>query len=424
MPHARAAAVRRKPRSSHHITMRNGPRCCNGRQEIDTDSARLKSAAWNGRLERRSPVPVRLDRGRLHLLSREPGSEIGCLPAACGTPSSKGHLHPVRLTATATLTSAGLCQMTCSRQPSNRPQGGPIRVCGGIATHRPRPRSVRPPQDHLPPAGGHSAVLARRSRHPCNLRGSRRRLRCGKPGRAQRTGWSQPGRIASKAASSCTPLVLARWVIDLVQAGFSGAMPEGAEAERRDGAVHAGWEGGVRRRHVDGALCDQGCRHLVGVGACRGSRGQGCTGRVAGDRDYQGTAVAVGFAGGAREPLGQPRHGCPCPRRPQERSCERGGDLHRARPPPEPAEAHVDAVQLWEGFRQSKVLRSADRQSRAAHTGVAEGGYTLAGALVDQTGGSPGARAAVSERVLGRRAGQRGARAPRGQSESVAQVLR
>ena len=86
------------------------------------------------------------------------------------------------------VTSAGFCQMTCSRQPSNRPQGGPIRVCGGIATHRPRPRSVRPPQDHLPPAGGHSAVLARRSRHPCNLRGSRRRLRCGKPGRAQRTG--------------------------------------------------------------------------------------------------------------------------------------------------------------------------------------------------------------------------------------------
>ena len=154
----------------------------------NADSARLKSAAWNGRLERRSLVPVRLDRGRLHLLSREPGSEIGCLPPACGTPSSKGHLHPVRLTATATLTSAGLCQMTCSRQPSNRPQGGPIRVCGGIATHRPRPRSVRPPRDHLPPAGGHSAVLARRSRHPCNLRGSRRRLRCGKPGRAQRNG--------------------------------------------------------------------------------------------------------------------------------------------------------------------------------------------------------------------------------------------
>ena len=66
------------------------------------DSARLKSAAWNGRLERRSPVPVRLDRGRLHLLSREPGSEIGCLPPACGAPSSEGHLHPVRLTATAT----------------------------------------------------------------------------------------------------------------------------------------------------------------------------------------------------------------------------------------------------------------------------------------------------------------------------------
>jgi hypothetical protein len=152
------------------------------------DSARLKSAAWNGRQKRRSPVPVRLDRGRLHLLSREPGSEIGCLPPACGAPSSEGHLHPVRLTATATLTSAGLCQMTCSRQPSNRPQGGPIRVCGGIATHRPRPRSVRPPQDHLPPAGGHSAVLARRSGHPCNLRGSRRRLRCGKPGRAQRNG--------------------------------------------------------------------------------------------------------------------------------------------------------------------------------------------------------------------------------------------
>ena len=227
--------------------------------------------------------------------------------------------------------------------------------------------------------------------------------------------------IASSAASSCAPLVLARWVIDLVQAGFSGAMPESVEAERGDGAVHAGWEGGVRRRHVDGAPCDQGCRHLVGVGACQGGRGQGCTGRVAGDRDYQGTAVAVGFAGGAREPLGQPRHGCPCPRRPQERSCERGGDLYRARPPPEPAEAHVDAVQFWEGFRQSEVLRSADSQSRAAHTGVAEGADTLAGALVDQTGGSPGARAAVGERVLGRRAGQRGARAPRGQGESVAQ---
>src|SRR5947207_15823275 len=89
-------------------------------------------------------------------------------------------------------------------------------------------------------------------------------------------GWLQPGsamaaRIASKAASSCAPLVLARWVIDLVQAGFSGAMPEGVEAERGDGAVHAGWEGGVRRRHVDGAPCDQGCRHLGGVGACQGS---------------------------------------------------------------------------------------------------------------------------------------------------------
>ena len=164
------------------------------------DSARLKSAAWNGRLERRWPVPVRLGRGRLHLLSREPGSEIGCLPPACGAPSSEGQLHPVRLTAAATLTSAGLCQMRCSRQPSNRPQGGPIRVCGGIATHRPRPRSVRPPQDHLPLAGGHSAVLARRSRHPCNLRGSRRRLRCGNPrpraanrdGRSQAAPW-RPG---------------------------------------------------------------------------------------------------------------------------------------------------------------------------------------------------------------------------------------
>jgi hypothetical protein len=66
------------------------------------DSARLKSAAWNGHLERRSPVPVRRDRGRLHLLSREPGSEIGCLPPACGAPSPEGQLHPVRLTATAT----------------------------------------------------------------------------------------------------------------------------------------------------------------------------------------------------------------------------------------------------------------------------------------------------------------------------------
>ena len=166
----------------------------------NADSARLKPAAWNGRLERRWPVPVRLGRGRLHLLSREPGSEIGCLPPACGAPSSEGQLRPVRLTAAATLTSAGLCQMRCSRQPSNRPQGGPIRVCGGIATHRPRPRSVRPPQDHLPPAGGHSAVLARRSRHPCNLRGSRRRLRCGKPrpraanrdGRSQAAPW-RPG---------------------------------------------------------------------------------------------------------------------------------------------------------------------------------------------------------------------------------------
>ncbi len=98
------------------------------------------------------------------------------------------------------VTSAGLCQMRCSRQPSNPPQGGPIRVCGGIATHRPRPRSVRPPQDHLPLAGGHSAVLARRSRHPCNLRGSRRRLRCGNPrpraanrdGRSQAAPW-RPG---------------------------------------------------------------------------------------------------------------------------------------------------------------------------------------------------------------------------------------
>ena len=62
------------------------------------------------------------------------------------------------------------------------------------------------------------------------------------------------------------------------------------------------------------------------------------------------------------------------------------GRVHR----PEPAEAHVNAVQLWEGFRQSKVLRSADRQSRAAHTGVAEGAYTLAGALVDQTDGALG----------------------------------
>ena len=44
----------------------------------------------------------------------------------------EGQLHPVRLTAAATLTSAGLCQMRCSRQPSNRPQGGPIRVCGGM----------------------------------------------------------------------------------------------------------------------------------------------------------------------------------------------------------------------------------------------------------------------------------------------------
>ena len=121
---------------------------------LPADSARLKPAAWNGRLERRWPVPVRLGRGRLHLLSREPGSEIGCLPPACGAPSSEGQLHPVRLTAAATLTSAGLCQMRCSRQPSNRPQGGPIRVCGGIATHRPRPRSVRPPQDHLPPLVG------------------------------------------------------------------------------------------------------------------------------------------------------------------------------------------------------------------------------------------------------------------------------
>jgi hypothetical protein len=51
------------------------------------DSARLKSAAWNGRLEHRSPVPVRLDRGRLHSLSREPGREIGCLRPACGAPS-------------------------------------------------------------------------------------------------------------------------------------------------------------------------------------------------------------------------------------------------------------------------------------------------------------------------------------------------
>ena len=64
------------------------------------------------------------------------------------------------------------------------------------------------------------------------------------PAARSEPGWSQPGsavaaRIASKAALSCAPLVRARWVVDLVQAGFSGAMPEGVEAERGDGAVHA-----------------------------------------------------------------------------------------------------------------------------------------------------------------------------------------
>jgi hypothetical protein len=45
----------------------------------------------------------------------------------------------------------------------------------------------------------------------------------------------------------------------------------------------------------------------------------------------------------------------------------------------------------------------------------------FAGALLDQAGGGPGARAAVGEGVLGRCADQRGAGAPGGQGEGVAQ---
>ena len=81
-------------------------------------------------------------------------SEIGCLRPACGTPSSDGHLHTVRLTAYRDVNLCWVVSNDMFPAASNPPQGGPIRVCGGIATHRPRPRPVWPPQHHLPPAGG------------------------------------------------------------------------------------------------------------------------------------------------------------------------------------------------------------------------------------------------------------------------------
>ena len=70
------------------------------------------------------------------------------------------------------------------------------------------------------------------------------------------------------------------------------------------------------------------------------------------------------------------------------------------------------------------MLRAADGHRRPLHTGVAEGEDTLAGALVDQPGGSPRVRAAVGERVLGRRADQRLARAPVVRVTTSRRVLR
>ena len=67
------------------------------------------------------------------------------------------------------------------------------------------------------------------------------------------------------------------------------------------------------------------------------------------------------------------------------------------------------------------MLGASDGQGRPCHTGVAEGANALAGALVDEPGRSPRARAAVGERVVGGRTDERGARASRAQGEDVAQ---
>jgi hypothetical protein len=142
---------------------------------------------------------------------------------------------------------------------------------------------------------------------------------------------------------------------------------------------------------------------------------------VASDGDHQGTTVGVRLALRSREPLGPPRQRSPHLRRAQQGGLDRGGDLHRARPPSEPPEAHLDALQLREDLRQSEMLRARDGHGRTFHAAVVEGTHPLAYSLVDHPGAGPGARPAVGEPVLGRGSDQRLTCASRGQGVRVTQ---
>src|SRR5439155_26182754 len=124
------------------------------------------------------------------------------------------------------------------------------------------------------------------------------------------------------------------------------------------------------------------------------------------------------------EPLGPSLQRGPHLRRPQDGRLEGAGRPYRTRPAPEPTKTHIDALQLGEDLRQAEMLGASDGHRRTIHTGVAEGADALAGALVDQSGGSPRARAAVGERVVGGRTDERGAGASRAQGEDVAERAR